>query len=177
MPNFTNAKLYRLIATDGSFYIGSSCSSLSKRYSEHKANSDFHPEQRRYKHFRELGWDNVKIELIRACPCENSLELRGLEDAEIRPHLGSELCMNVKGAILDRVARAAYHRGYSKSYYETNKEAVKERMANRYKAIKEAHKEKHTCVTCGGHYRLFNEKVHLKSKRHQKAVDSIKTET
>ena len=61
---YENSKVYTLITTvDDTFYIGSTCSSLSKRLNGHKKNAkkETNKDTRVYEHLNKIGFENVKI--------------------------------------------------------------------------------------------------------------------
>ena len=65
MVNYGNSKIYKIVNNvDDKIYVGSTCSSLAKRKGQHKANLNKYPNMASYKHFNEVGWDNVDIVLI-----------------------------------------------------------------------------------------------------------------
>lgn len=90
-------RLYQLVGTDGMIYIGSTIQSLEDRFRGHREVSHLPPEkqQRVTRHFSKLGWDKVKIVLIKEMTCTLK-ELRKAEGELIREHIKSPLCLNVK---------------------------------------------------------------------------------
>ncbi len=171
MPDYRLGKLYRLVC-NGHFYIGSSCVPLEIRYSEHKRHAKRHPNLYRYKHFNEVGWDNVKIELILDCPCDNRLQLREFEDIEIRKYKDNPGCVNDIYAVRDKEERKAYNREYGKKHYEINKDKILEKQKEYYNTIKDTLKEKHKCNICGGRYTLSNKLKHERTKKHLEKKDN-----
>jgi predicted GIY-YIG superfamily endonuclease len=85
MPDYKNAKIYRLFHSDGRFYIGSTCSSLALRKSQHKT-------AKRY--FEGTEWSNVKIILIETFPCKTKEELYKRENEITEPLLKDIKCLN-----------------------------------------------------------------------------------
>ena len=64
---YNNSKIYKLINTiDDTFYIGSTTSTLSNRLYWHRSNSKRNIDENRkiYVHFRNIGFENVRIVLI-----------------------------------------------------------------------------------------------------------------
>jgi len=84
MPsNFKNAKIYCIKSynTD-KIYIGSTCRSLSQRFSEHKSHYKSGKLKSNSKYI--FDYDNAYIELIKETPCNNLMELRKYEHYYIR---------------------------------------------------------------------------------------------
>ena len=76
MPNFANAKIYKLInSIDDKIYVGSTCKPLNKRFINHRTDAKTHPDRRIYNHFNNIGWLNVSIVLIESYQCNNKFEL------------------------------------------------------------------------------------------------------
>ncbi len=75
MPNYENGKIYKIVNdVDDDIYIGSTCSSLNNRLSNHKASSNS-GKTKLYNKIRSMEKDNFKIELIENYPCNNRTEL------------------------------------------------------------------------------------------------------
>ena len=80
MPNYNNGKIYKLVnSVDNEIYIGSTCDSLSKRKSVHKAMAVRCPNRRVCQHLNTIGWDNVRIILIESVGAFNKDQLRSRE--------------------------------------------------------------------------------------------------
>ena len=81
MTDYSNSKIYKIV--DVAYtreYYGSTCQSLSKRFSNHKANYKRYQDGKFNKLsvfdiFNEFGVENCKIELVEAYPCNNKDEL------------------------------------------------------------------------------------------------------
>ena len=143
---YKNGKIYKLWRLDcDDVYIGSTCLPLTKRLYEHKKSFklwDANPEKRgfvtSYLLFRK-GIDDVKIELIMSCPCNDKSELLKNEGFYIR----SIKCVNkhipnrtkqeyaknryqrmkiYSKSILDQYAKN--HKQYAKAYVERNKDEI-----------------------------------------------------
>ena len=85
-------KIYKLICNDGRWYIGSTKSSLTIRRYGHISMSKKRPEMKVYKHILSLGWDNVRIELIK------EVESNILEEETKCMNLDDPLCLNSRPA-------------------------------------------------------------------------------
>ena len=69
---YSNGKVYKLVNTvDNHIYVGSTCTTLSKRFYNHKKQSsrDTH-NARVYTHLNKVGWENVRIILIKNIVCK-----------------------------------------------------------------------------------------------------------
>jgi hypothetical protein len=84
MPNFENGEIYKLVnSVDDEIYIGSTCGTLHLRKCRHKRDANRYPNRRVYEHFNRIGWENVRIILIEAFPCNNRGELLRREQYHI----------------------------------------------------------------------------------------------
>ena len=118
---YKNGKIYKLFSHDNDLiYIGSTTQQLSKRLADHKNKS---------KTCSKILFENsndVKIELLENCECDNVEQLHRLEGEYIR-RLD---CVNKRIAGRTR-----------KEYYDENKEQMKEYRENNKEKIKEQKKE------------------------------------
>ena len=85
MPNYQESKMYKIHNTvNDDMYIGSTTRKLSERMAEHRRRTNGRDQQFPvYKAFREHGVDNIFIELIEKCPCNDVDELRKKESKYI----------------------------------------------------------------------------------------------
>jgi predicted GIY-YIG superfamily endonuclease len=160
MPNYADGKIYQLDCEDGYFYIGSTCSPLTQRLSEHKRHSKLYPNLKR--HSKPI----LGITLLKSYPCSSRKELLKEEDTLIRSNLLNPKCLNELGSSLNIENRTNYMRVYGDAYYENNKEKILERCKLRYETNKDILNEKHTCEICGGHYTTVNYNKHIKTPKH-----------
>ena len=165
MRNYADAKIYKLIDTDGYYYIGHTCNALSKRFNEHKSSSKRNNGRRVYQHLNGVGWDNVRIVLI--CDnlnVENNEQLLREEDSHIQMNRDDPLCLNSISAVLNiermkETKRCFNQRRYaehseeliaiSKKWREENLERHKGSVAAHYQRNKDHLGEKVRCPTCG----------------------------
>ncbi len=133
-------KVYKLTVGD-CYYYGSTKATLEERLRTHFA--DFNRlNTKLYEKARLVGWDNVKIELVKEC--ENA---RAEEDILIGGSLDDPLCLNTRRARpRDKKAYMKEYfanispekqREYSQRAYKKNKAAITERNI----AYRTAHKE------------------------------------
>lgn len=85
MPDYSKGRIYKLFHSDGRFYIGSTCSPLYTRKSQHKYKQH---------HFKGDEWKEVQIVLIESYSCANSEELFKKENEILKPFLADEKCLN-----------------------------------------------------------------------------------
>ena len=85
-------RIYRLVGGN-KYYYGSTFQTLMSRMSAHKSNAKNRP-QPCHKHFNEVGWDKVRIELVKEAEFKNPTELRKLENDYILLHKDDENCLN-----------------------------------------------------------------------------------
>ena len=135
---YNNANVYKLISdVDDYFYIGSTCTSLSKRINAHKSNSKNYPEIKVYAHFNMVGWENVKIILISEHYLDNKEQLLREENNYIKMHKNDKFCLNTKKAWVGLELNE-----YRKQYVEEHTEELREKKKQYYKENTEQLKEK-----------------------------------
>ena len=143
----TNAKLY-CIRTHQSdeIYIGSTCTTLTKRLYMHRANfKNYQKTGKGYvTSYKLLEYGDEYIELIEMYPCNNRMELNRREGARIRNHPN---CVNKVVAGRTLVEYRVDNIDKSKQYYKDNSEKIKEahnspeyQESHRIAALKYAHK-------------------------------------
>jgi len=121
MPDYTNAKIYKIWSPHGEeIYIGSTTQRLYKRLNHHKCARDCSSK------ILFENYDDVRIELIENFPCNNKEELNKKEGEYIR----NNDCINK--VIAGRT---------QKEYREDNKEKMKEYCEDNKEKIKEQRKE------------------------------------
>jgi hypothetical protein len=158
MVNYQNGKIYKMVsnkAGDDKIYIGSTCATLRLRKSNHKKKMKIYPNRDVYKHFIEMGWENVSLILLEEYKCNNKLELEMRERKwieELKPVLNYITPTRTK-----------------KEYYIDNKEMLAEKskkyyLENKVRLIANG-KIKIECA-CGGKYTKNNPGQHFKSKKH-----------
>lgn len=156
MPDYSKGKIYKLCNTvDNEIYIGSTTQKLNGRFWNHKSDAKNRPRNTRvYKHFNNIGCNNVYIELIENFPCESKREL------EWRERYWKEELNSSLNTFSPRVSDEE-KKEYNKEYYEKNK----------YK-IEEQAKQKITCE-CGCTSRKDSIQRHRRSKKHFKNLFSL----
>jgi len=153
---YNAGKIYKIICTDGHFYIGSTINTLNYRFNNHKrAARQKDATQPLYLYVNTIGWDNVKIELIENYSCKSKAELVAKEDRYIQKAKKDPLCLNFKRAHIPTEERAeyvktylaenkekvvAYHKKYRKDNADTIAEYNKKYVAEHVEEVKEARK-------------------------------------
>jgi len=107
MPNYKNAKIYKITAEGHAPYYGSTTLTLKNRLSALR-NSNKHYS---CSHFVKVG----TIELIEEYPCETRKELMLRE----RYWIDNNDCINVAKPIRFALEKVEYHKNYSKEYNKT----------------------------------------------------------
>jgi hypothetical protein len=168
---YNNGKIYKIVDnTNNNIYIGSTCDkTLARRLSGHrncyKSYLKGTDASSFVTSFDILKNGDYSIILLENYQCKNKEELTARE----RYYIDSNICINKY-----RPTRT------NKEYYEDNKEHIKEYKKKYYKdnkdKILEKNKETHKCE-CGGKYTIYHKCRHLKTNRHLKYCESIKTET
>ena len=166
--DYHNGKIYVLRShqTD-KIYIGSTTTKLTKRLSKHK--SDFkYWKNGKYIYvssYELMKYDDVYIELLELCPCDNKMELCKREGELIR----EMECVNkrIEGRT-DKEYRADNKekiKEYQKEWFESNKDKMKEYRKVYYEANEDKRKMKNECE-CGGKYTHQHKSKHFKSQKH-----------
>ena len=90
---YQTSKIYRLLCKDGHYYIGSTTQALNVRLNTHKTLSKSKNDPI-YKHGNQIGWDNIKIELLEEYPCTSKGELNEKEKEYRSSAKSDPLCLN-----------------------------------------------------------------------------------
>lgn len=156
MPDYSNAKVYKLVCDDGYYYIGSTTSKyLSQRLTGHKTDSirPHFKDNKLYSHITSIGWDKVKILLIKSVSCSNKDELRMIENEYIVNAENDTLCLNHNRAFLTEDEREI-----------RRKECRKRDQERRNTVIK---------CECGVEHTVGRTAQHLSSAKHKIAMSLI----
>ena len=128
MPDYQKGKIYKLWSPQGEeyeVYYGSTTLDLGKRKTQHKTSSRKCSSSILFEKY-----DDVRIELVEKCSCNDKEELNKKEGHYIR----NFPCLNKR--IPDRKTKEQ-----KKAYYENNIEAIKEYRENNKEKIAEYDKE------------------------------------
>ena len=182
MVNYNQAKIYKIWSpSTGLTYIGSTCSTLSKRISQHKDNKTCYEAGKRsyVTSFKVLDQPDARIDLIEYFPCNNKIELNRREgeiivqtqciNKQIAGQTRKEYQQNNKEKISER----------SKEYRQNNKEKISERNKEYRQKNKDAinaqKAEQHECM-CGKIYTLGHKTHHEKTKWHIEYIENLECE-
>jgi hypothetical protein len=168
--SYNNGKIYKLHCSNGYYYYGSTITSLAKRLYSHKQSSK-KMTSKVYNEINKNGWDNVTIELIELCPCNNRIELRKRENFFIEKYKNDEHCLNTLNSytsietknkqIKDRHLKNKEHRAeVTHNYYINNTDSIAEYNSKYYIDNKEKINKRHK------HYLSLNE-GNIKNQRKQ----------
>ena len=163
MPDYQKAKIYKLWSPEGDdIYIGSTTTLLCRRKAKHKrldCSSKILFEK----------YNDVRIELLECCPCDNKEELAKREGEYIR----NNDCVNK--VIPDRTPKEYYQDNkeyrleYTKDYYQENKkyklEYSKDYREKNKEKLKEIKAIRVICE-CGLEVNKNNIARHKLSQRH-----------
>ena len=131
MPNYQNAKLYKILnSIDDEIYVGSTIKPLSHRMAQHRGDAKKHSHYKLHEHMNKLDVKNFYIELIENYPCNDVYELRAREGYYIR-EIGT-LNKNVAGRTPRECVYIHYNKNiekykeYRQQYWDTHKEKYNE---------------------------------------------------
>ena len=145
--DYKNGKIYRIVCEEtGRQYIGSTCSTLVKRLSNHKKNNRTCNAKTSCHDFI-----NPSIFLIEDYPCDRKDQLLMRE----RYHMENIQCVNIRRPIISKEDRSQYNRQYRLE----NIEDIKKRQSNII-----------TCE-CGKNIAYKSIARHKKSKKHIKFLE------
>lgn len=196
--SYENGKIYKIWSLDtDKIYIGSTCDTLSNRFSKHKS---------KYKSWKNeggqfcsifnlfdlVGVDNCKIDIEHNFACNNKTELNK-EEGRLQRLYKDMIVNKVQAGRTMKEYRQEHKeeaKEYNKQYRQDHKEEIaekakeyrqnhKEEIAEKAKEYHQEHKQeinqktkqKHTCE-CGNIYSHSCKARHLKSNKHQKYIQS-----
>ena len=191
--DYANGKIYVIRNhVNDMVYVGSTCQSLSKRFSWHKSDMKNRKYQL-YEAMNELKIENFYIELVELYPCSSKDELRSREGQYIRKYDSykngynmlisgrsmTEYYQDNKEQLKEQVKKYRDDhkdkiREQKKEYYQDNKEKINE-YYKKYKELNKdrirEHKNKKFNCECGGKYTHTHKARHLKTLKHKKYID------
>lgn len=125
------AWIYCLRGNDGSYYYGSTTKGIKERLYDHKSRAKHMTEMKIYKHFNQLGWENVKVEQIESFVGTRSEQIKK-ENDYIMPRLNDPLCLNTKCSKLTPEERKEHQQKARQKHDETHKEKRNQRCRDYY---------------------------------------------
>ena len=135
---YENGKIYsiRCLTNPELVYVGSTCQTLCKRWTNHKAMGNQKPDRKLYKTiFENGGFGNFYIELVESFPCSNREQLLKREGEIMREISTVALNTSIPGSRIGKSQSeyeiTRYHtehrQNWLKKYKEENKEIIKQR--------------------------------------------------
>jgi hypothetical protein len=109
-------KIYKIVCSDGHWYVGSTKALLINRLAQHTYMAKQKPEIKVYKHILLLGWDNVRIELIK------EVESNILQEETACINLDDPLCLNSRPSYCTEEERKKKDYEAHKRWKQNNKE-------------------------------------------------------
>ena len=164
---YNNCKIYKLIDNiNNYFYIGSTCLSLSKRLYGHKQKSKLNPNQKIYKYINTIGWDNIKIVLIKELNLNNKEQLLRAENEIIEKHLNDPLCLNSCKPFVSLEEQKENQRKYFQENKDVYHKNAKENYYDNYEYYLTKHKDYyHNNIDYYNNYRKINKDKIAEQKR------------
>ena len=160
MPDYNNAKIYKLWSPEGNdIYIGSTTKCLSARKAQHKCESGNNIGRKCKSKILYENYNDVRIELLECFPCKNKDELNKKEGEYIK----NNDCVNKfipgrthKEWIEDNKEKVLE---YYKNYREENKDKIKEQYKKSSSIL-------YVCE-CGKELTIGKKARHERTKTHQ----------
>ena len=168
VKDFSKGMIYRIVCNiTGDVYIGSSVQTCAQRLSQHKSKYKIWLDNNKeyITVFKIIAKDDYKIVLVETYPCKNNDELHSREQHWIE----QTECVNKIRAHTTEEQLKCFNTQWSKTWYENNKEYVKE-CGNKYRQknserISERNKQVITCE-CGKEITQSSKTRHNKSQQH-----------
>ena len=190
--DYSKGLIYKIVCNDlecKDIYVGST-TNFRQRKTIHKCSCNNENSKgyniKIYKIIRDNGgWDNWDMIEIEKYPCNDGNELRARERVKYEELQGNMNCNIPNRGIIEYQKK--YKKKHNKEYYENNKEKIKERNKNNKEKVKAYSKEyyennkekikernsiKISCV-CGCIIIKNTKYYHIRSKKHQKYIQSI----
>ena len=130
---YQHGKIYRLICEDSHFYIGSTVTSLEKRFGCHLYAIEKRLCGGKYVHMYTIPMNEIQIELIEQFPCDTRAQLRKRENDHISRYKDDPLCMNTYRAYREEDDK----KRYDAEYYRNNRESIKKAQQQYYEENRE----------------------------------------
>lgn len=131
--HYPNAVVYVLQCIDNYYYIGSTINHPRYRLNNHKKDSVTFPDRCVYKHINEIGWENVRLDIVEEYPCNTREELHQKEDECIKESLHDMYCLNYKRAAVSKEE----HKENMTNYYLANRKQIIEQHREYLQANKD----------------------------------------
>lgn len=129
MPtDYTRSSIYRLLCSDGRFYIGSTVLPLATRFGQHRRAVENGMNSKVYKHVRSIGGPTeMSIDLVASdLGITTRDELLQIEDTYIREALKNKLCLNRNKPRATSQERLAREQAQTKMWRKINRDAARD---------------------------------------------------
>jgi len=115
---------------DGTFYIGSTTQTLTRRINNHKSKSKEECRKKTplYAYFNEYGWEHANISLLSEHSEVDKEELLRLERDRINMYIGDPLCLNKCRPLQTADDKKASDREYGRVRRQQMKDEERERV-------------------------------------------------
>ena len=130
---YQHGKIYRLVCEDSHFYIGSTVTSLEKRFGCHLYSIKHRMYDGKYAHLYTIPINEIYIELVEQFPCETREQLRKRENDHIIRYKDHPLCLNTYRAYREEDDK----KQYDAAYYRNNRESIKKAQQQYYEENRE----------------------------------------
>jgi len=130
---YQHGKIYRLVCEDSHFYIGSTVTSLEKRFGSHLYAIKHRMYDGKYAHMYTIPTNEIYIELIEHFPCDTRAQLRKRENDHIIRYKDHPLCLNTYRAYREEDDK----KRYDAAYYRNNRESIKKAQQQYYEENRE----------------------------------------
>ena len=159
---FNNAKIYKITNDyNDDVYIGSTCDTLTKRFSVHKNFSVSKKHRPLYVLMKDIGIERFRIDLIEEYPCKDKMELNMREGYYIRD-MGT-LNIQIAGRTKAEYQKTPKVKEYQKLYNQINKDELNKK-AKEYRDTNKDEKKKRDKE----YYLKNREKILLKTSEYRK---------
>ena len=122
-------RIYKLEGAN-KFYIGSTICELKYRLKKHRSKSNENISKNRpvYYYFKEIGWDNAVITLIKEVHINDRKELLTYEKEELLKFINDDNCLNSILPIITTEEKKKRDAEYGKKRRQLNPEKERERV-------------------------------------------------
>lgn len=101
--DYTKARVYKIMnSVDDKVYVGSCCSSLTKRFSSHKRDA-LQKQNKFYNHINEVGLDNCEIVLLERCENVRNEEELTVREQHWKTQFDKSLLLNSKDPMNQKI--------------------------------------------------------------------------
>ena len=173
--DFSKGKIYKITNDyNDDVYVGSTCNTLGRRFSVHKADmkKDKYKNRLIYILMNDIGFERFRIQLIIDYPCEDQYQLTQKEGEYIR--LFGTLNKKIEGRTPKEYRETNKENllKMKQEYYKTNKDKLKNVHKEYYETNKNKILEKIKCG-CGCEVTKQHLQRHITSKKHINLMEQL----